>query len=327
MMHWLHLDGLSLLDPWFLAVIPLALLAWWWRAATPRAAVPTAAIALFAAAGRTWRQRFLWLPAVAKAMAAICLAVALARPVERDVVPLREEGIDIVLAVDLSSSMLYEDMDSQKAIARITAAREHASAFAKARVHDRVGLVAFARFAELRCPPTLDEEALGAFLNALTTVEQGGEEDATAIGTGLAKAVAVLQKSSAKSKLVVLLTDGQNNIDDIPPQEAAKLAKDAGVRVHTIGLGNGVPLPFGGFQPIDFRDLKAIAATTGGEFFQPKSDKDLAKVYAKIDELEKVSLEDPRFRTVDRFEWPLAAGLLCLLFALLAEVLVFRRAP
>jgi Ca-activated chloride channel family protein len=318
--------GVTLLDPWFLAVIPLALLAAWWRARTPRAALPTAAIALFAEAGTTWRHRCAWLPAAAKVLAALCLATALARPVQRDVMPLHEEGIDIVLVVDLSSSMRTRDMDDAETIDRITAAREHAIAFAKARSHDRVGLVVFGHYAELRCPLTLDEDALQAFLRALVTYEPGTEEDRTAIGTGVAKAVQLLRKSDAKSKVVVLLTDGQNNVDDILPRDAAKLAKDDGVRVHTIALGKGEPTPYG-YQPLDFRELRAIAALTGGKFFQPKSSADLAAVYERIDELEKVKLEDPRYRTVDRFEWPLAAGLLCLVLALASEVLLFRRTP
>lgn len=326
MMQWLGLEGFTLLDPWFLLVIPLALLAGWWRWRTPRAALPTASSALFAGAPATWRQRFAWLPLAGKLLAAGLLAVALARPIEREVVPLQEQGIDIVVVVDTSSSMNIPDMDAAAKVRRMDAARLRAEEFAAAREHDRVGFVAFARYAELRCPLTLDEQALRAFLKALDTVPEGSELDGTAIGTALTKAVAVLQKSSSKSRVVVLLTDGENTVHDIAPADGAKLAKDAGIRVHTIGLGNGTPTPFG-FQPLDFRELRAIATTTGGQFFQPKSDQDLAEVYARIDELEKVELEDPRYRTVDRFEWPLAAGLLALLVALLADVLVFRRTP
>ncbi len=322
----LGLDGMALLDPWFLAAIPVALLAAWWRARTPRAALPTASVQLFAGLQPTWRQRCAWLPAAGKLLAACCLAVALARPVERDVLPLREQGIDIVLLVDVSSSMENADMDDAGELRRMDAARQRAEAFAAARTHDRVGLVAFARFAELRCPLTMDEQALGAFLRVLDTVPRGSELDLTGIGTALVKAVQVLQQSDAKSKVVVLLTDGEETSHEIAPQDGAKLAQDAGVRVHTIGLGNGVRTAFG-YQPLDFGELRAIAKTTGGRFFQPRSDEDLAAVYERIDELEKVELEDPRYRTVDRFEWPLGAGLAVLLLALLAEVLVFRRTP
>ena len=317
---------LMLLDPVFLLVIPAALLVALWRVLRPRAALPTAAASLFAGLAPTLRQRCAGLPLLGKVLAAICLGVALARPVQREVVPIREQGIDIVLVIDLSSSMKIEDMSETAAVRRIDAARQRAMEFAAARKNDRVGLVAFARYAELRCPPTLDEQALAAFLRAVDMVPEGSELDATAIGTGLAKAVAVLQKSQAKSRVVVLLTDGQNNVGDILPDDAAKLAKDAGIRVHTIGLGNGQPM-FDRFVPLDYTELRTIAETTGGQFFQPKSDEDLAAVYARIDELEKSELEDPRFRTVDRFTWPLGLGLALLLVALLGEALLFRRLP
>jgi Ca-activated chloride channel family protein len=266
------------------------------------------------------------LPQAGRIAAAVALTVALARPVQREVAPVREQGIDIVLTVDTSSSMRIPDMRADERYTRMDAARERAQQFAAARVRDRVGLVAFARYGELRCPPTLDERALAAFLAALETVPEGTELDGTAIGTAVAKAVQVLQKSDAKSRVVVLLTDGENTVEDILPADGAKLAKDAGVRVHTIGLGNGMPTPFG-FQAPDFRDLKEIAQVTGGEFFQPKSDEDLAAVYARIDELETSELADPRYRTIDRFAWPLGIGIVLLVLAVLLDVLVVRRVP
>lgn len=321
-----EVKGITLLDPWFLLLVPLVLLAAAWRRFRPRAALPTAAVSLFAGIAPTWRQRFVNAPLLVQTLAGICLAVALARPVEREVMPLREQGIDIVLAIDTSGSMGTPDMDREVPVRRMDAARDRAEDFAAKRTHDRVALVTFGRYAELRCPPTLDEKALAAFLRAVDTVPPGSPLDGTAIGMALAKAVQVLQKSEAKSKVVVLLTDGLNNAGDILPLDAAKLAKDQGVRVHTIGLGNGEP-GFARFLPIDFGDLKEIAKITGGEFFQPKSDQDLAAVYARIDAMEKVELDDPRYRSADRFEWPLAIGLSLLLAALFAEVLLFRRVP
>lgn len=321
-----ELWGITLLDPWLLLAAPLVLVAGWYRAATKRAAVPTASAALFADLPRTLRRRLAFVPLAGKVLAGLLLAVALARPVERQLVPLRDEGIDIVLVVDTSSSMEQQDMREDVAYRRMDAARERAEEFAAARVHDRVGLVAFARFAELRCPPTLDEQALGAFLRALDTVPVGSEFDATAIGTALAKAVDVLDSSDARSKVVILLSDGENNVFDITPKDAAKLAKDAGVRVHTIGLGRGLPRALG-FVPLEFEALKLIAEETGGTFQQAVDDRALAGVYERIDAMEKVAREDPRYRTVDRFEWPLGLGLLALLVAILCEVLVVRRVP
>jgi Ca-activated chloride channel family protein len=327
MIGTLTIGDYTLLDPWFLLAIPLAVLAALWRALRPRAALPTAAVALFAGIPPTLRQRLAGLPLLGKLLAAICLCLALARPVQREVVPIRDEGIDLLLVVDTSSSMQIDDMSDVLSLRRMDAARARAEAFGKARSRDRVGLVAFARYAELRCPPTLDEAALGAFLRVLDTVPPNSEIDGTAIGTALAKGVQVLAKSKAKARVIVLLTDGENTVADILPADGGKLAKDAGIRVHAIGLGKGQPTPFGGFQPLDFRELRAIAESTGGQFFQPKSDEDLAKVYERIDELEKSELEDPRYRLVDCFPLPLACGLALLLAALLAEVLLFRRVP
>lgn len=325
-MNW-EFFGVTLLDPWFLLAIPLAGLAVLWRALRQRAALPTASVGLLRGAPRTLRQQFGWLPLFGKLLAAICLGVALARPVDREVVPIREEGIDILLVVDTSSSMTVDDMkQTERGLRRMDAARARAEEFAAARKRDRVGLVAFAKYAELRCPLTLDEEALGAFLRVLDNVPEGSPLDGTAIGTAVAKSVQVLADSEARSKVVILLTDGDTTIHDILPEDGARLAKDAGIRVHTIGLGHGQLTPFG-FRALDFGDLRMIAETTGGEFFEPKTDDDLAAVYARIDELEKSELEDPRYRTVDRFELPLAAGLALLLLALLVEVTLFRRVP
>lgn len=316
----------TLLDPWLLLLAPLALAAGWWRLRVRAAAVPTAALSLFAGITPTLRQRCAWLPLLLRVLAALALTVALARPVVREVVESTAQGIDLVLVVDLSSSMTMEDMSEQQAMSRMAAARQRAEEFALARTADRIGLVTFSRFAELRCPPTLDEQALAAFLRGLDTVPPNSELDGTAIGTGLAKAVAVLQKSKAKSRVVVLLSDGETTVADIKPEDAAKLAADAGVRVHTIGLGQGVPTPFG-MQRLGFGDLKQIAEHTGGKFFQPTSDRDLAAVYEAIDALEKTELAEARYRTSDRFELPLLLGLVLLWLALLLDALWLRRTP
>ena len=320
------LFGFTLLDPWFLLAAPLFLAAMWLRATTRRAALPTASARLFVGLHKTMRQRVAWLPLSLKLFAGLSLTLALARPVQRDLVELREDGIDIVLVVDSSSSMLQEDMRANDSYRRMDAARDRAMEFAAARKHDRVGLVAFGRYAELRCPPTLDEDALAAFLRVLDTLPRGSELDATAIGTALAKAVQVLDTSDAKSRVVVLLSDGQNNVHDIEPEDAAKLAKDKGIRVHTIGLGHGQQSVFG-FRELSFAELKLIAETTGGEFFAARTDADLAAVYARIDEMETSERQDPRYRTVDHFEWPLGAGLLLLVLAVLFETLIVRRVP
>lgn len=319
-------NGITLLDAGFLLLLPLLALAVLWRLRRPRAALPTACALLFDDAPRTLRQRLAFVPLLARALAGACLIVALARPVERELVPLADEGIDILLVVDTSSSMLAEDMRPGQTYRRIDAARDRALEFAAARSHDRVGLLSFARFAELRCPLTLDEAALAAFLRVLETVPVGSDFDNTAIGVAVMKAVDVLAASEAESRVVVLLSDGENLMREILPEEAAAAAADAGIRVHTIGLGTGVSTPFG-LQPLRFDALRTIAEATGGEFFRARDDDSLAEVYDRIDALETTEREDPRFRTVDCFHVPLGIGLALLLFAVLIEAVWLWRVP
>ncbi len=324
---WLEVAGYTLLDPWFLLGLPLVLVLTALRRARPRAALPAAQTAWFAQLPATLRVRCVHVPLRLMCLAGCVLVVALARPVRREIVPQHEEGIDIVMVVDTSSSMKIDDMEQRTGLRRIDAARQRALEFATRRPNDRIAFVAFARFAELRCPPTLDEKALAMFLAAVDIVPEQTELDGTAIGVAIAKAVQVLSKSTAKSKVVVLLSDGENTVtDSIDVDDAIKLASDAGVRIHTIGLGHGQLTPFG-FQELDFAALKQAAVRTHGQFFAAKTDADLADVYAEIDRLEKSELDDPRYRVVDGFEWPLGLGLAVLLLALLLEVAWIRGVP
>lgn len=318
-------SGWSLLDPWFLAlVVPLAavVLARWRR---PRAALPVATLHGFDDLPRSLRERLVHLPAVFTVLGALALILAVARPVAREVLPMRELGVDILMVLDRSSSMLAPDMDT-RGKTRMDAARENALAFAKARKSDRLGLLTFARFPELTCPPTLDQEALGAFILGVETVTPRSAEDGTAIGVALAEASAVLAKSDAKSKVVVCLSDGEQTVNDIEYEAGAKLCKDAGARVHTIGLGAG-ERSFLGVQEPQFTALRKAAEITDGKFFRARSAEDLAEVYAEIDKLEKVEIEDPRYRTTDHFHWPLAIGAALLVLGLLLELTWLRRLP
>lgn len=322
-----EIGGWTLLDPWFLLAVPVAVLVWLHRLWRPRAALPAASAQLLEGLPRTLRARMVHAPAAGKVLACCLLGIALARPVQREVLPLREEGVDIMLVLDVSSSMTLQDMEQGSDLRRVDAARQRAMAFAAARVTDRVGLVTFARFPELVCPLTLDEDALAVFLRQIDTVPQQSALDGTDIGSALAKAVDLLDDGEAASKVVVMLTDGETTYRVIQPLDAAQMAEDAGIRVHTIGLGNGVPSPFGGMQAPDFREIEKVAEVTGGRFFRARSDADLEQVYEEIDRLEKVPLEDPRYRTMDAFALPLLAGLGVLLLALLLEFLWIREAP
>jgi Ca-activated chloride channel family protein len=156
-------------------------------------------------------------------------------------------------------------------------------------------------------------------------------ENMTGIGVALAKATTLLERSTATSKVIVFLSDGENNVPDIDPEQAAKLAKDAGISVHCIGVGRGQVIedPFFGrrvFRP-EFKGLKAIAKITDGQFHAATSGDELGEVYAVIDELEKIELEDPRFRTVELFVYPFLLGALLFLLQLLVEFLWILRVP
>ncbi len=319
-----------LLDPWFLLALPLVWLMFVWRVLRPRAALPTADVAMLGGLPRTLRARLRALPLVFQVLALSALTLALSRPVTRDVMSLREMGVDIVLLVDVSSSMRAPDMNDDNTRSRVSAAREKALEFAKARTSDRVGLVAFARYPELRCPLTLDQAALAAFLKDVEAVYPQTEEDGTGIGIALAKAVKLLEQSEARSRVVVLLSDGEETVGTIMPDEAAKLAKDADVRVHTIGIGKPrVIQTFLGPQriPVDFSALEGIAKTTGGRFFAAADADELEQVYAVIDQMEKVELQDPRYRTVDWFLYPLVAAASLLVLAILLEFAWIRGLP
>ena len=319
----------ALFDPWFLLGIPLAWSLFVWRVFRAQAALPTASTQLLEALPKSLRARLWYTPLVLQALALSALTVALARPVTRDVLTLRGRGVDIVLVLDVSSSMLAPDMEPVRVVSRIEAARIRAIEFARNRVQDRVGLLTFARYPELRCPLTLDQEVLATFIRQVETVPNRSQEDGTGIGAALAKAVTLFEDSGAASKIVVLLSDGENNLDEILPEDAAGLARDAGVVVYCIGLGGVSSLESvrRRVAPPQFTSLNTLARQTGGRFFAARSSEDLRDVYARIDEMEKTELEDPRFRTVDQFVVPLAIGAILLLLQVLFEFGWIRRVP
>ncbi len=321
---------MTLLDPWFLAALPVVWLMFCWRLLRPRAALPTANVAVMSRLPRTLRTRLRALPLVFQVLALSALTVALSRPVTRDVMPMREMGVDIVLLVDVSSSMRATDMNDANTKTRVASAREKALQFARARTNDRVGLVTFARYPELRCPITLDQEALAVFLKDVKAFHPQSEEDGTGIGIALSKAVQLLEDGEAESRVVVLLSDGEETIGTIMPDEAAKLAKDADVRVHTIGIGKPRMIrTFLGTQmiPVDFSALEGIAKTTGGRFFAAADAGELEQVYEVIDQMEKVELEDRRYRTIDWFMVPLLAAAGLLVLAMILEFGWIRGLP
>jgi Ca-activated chloride channel family protein len=271
-----------------------------------------------------------WLVVVDVAALAL-LAWALARPVERVALPRHLSGIDVVLCLDVSSSMAADDLAPGRT--RLDVVKDAAARFIDARASDRIGLVHFARFPDVVCPPTLDHQALAGFLGALRRVEADGPEDLTGIGTAVARTAQVLRSSTAKSKVVVLLTDGEENVateqapDEIGPARAAKLCQELGVRVYTIAAGIGKRRADGQWAELDTSAVRALAESTGGGFFEARDAGAIDLVFSTIDGLEKVEFEEPRYELRDRFVPILLVALALLVAARLARSTALEVLP
>jgi Ca-activated chloride channel family protein len=211
----------------------------------------------------------------------------------------------------------------------LAAARE----FVARRAGDRIGLVTFARYPDVICPPTPDHRSLQSMLGAVEQVEADGEEDATGIGMAVARCALLLRASAARSKVVVLLTDGEENVarpdlpEEITPLEAARLCAEHGVRVYSIAAGIGRRGPDGAWLELDTGPVRAVAEQTGGAFFAARDADALSRVYAVIDELERSAFAEPRFRYADRFAGFLAVGLALWLLGRGAGALLWTAVP
>lgn len=243
------------------------------------------------------------------------------------------EGIDIVLALDISSSMLAMDFQPD----RLQAAKDVASEFVRGRPNDRIGLVVFAGESFTQCPITTDHSVV---LRAIDELKSGLVEDGTAIGMGLATAVDRLKDSDSRSKVVILLTDGDNNKGKIDPKTAGQIASSLNIRVYTIGVGTKgmAPYPmrdaFGHVSPqrikvtINEELLEYIATTTGVSYYRATDNKSLENIFAKIDELEKTRIEIASFQKYSERFLPFALIALCLLFLeKVFEYLIFKPYP
>ena len=271
---------------------------------------------------------------VLRVIALGALIVAFARPqtgVTSETVT--AEGIDIVLAIDVSSSMLAEDLEPN----RLEAAKAVAADFVMGRRNDRIGLVVFAGQAFTQVPLTLDYSVVTDLLGQM---EVGMIEDGTTVGMGLATAVKRLQASDAESKVVVLLTDGRSNTGEIGPVTAARMAQALGVKVYTIGAGSRgtarVPVddPILGRRyvnlqvDVDEPTLQEIAELTGGRYFRAADTESLAEIYREIDEMETTEIEVQNFTSYgELFHYPLAAGLLLLVLEVGLGQTVLRKLP
>lgn len=283
----------------------------------------------------SWKEKALkWIP-ILRYVALASLIIALARPqktLTEEVV--KAEGIDIILAIDLSSSMLARDFDPD----RLTVSKEVAARFVDKRVHDRIGLVVFAGDSFTQTPLTTDHNILKDFL---ANLECGMLDDGTAIGMGLATAANRLKDSKSKSKVIILLTDGVNNSGYIKPLTAAEIAKEYDMRVYTIGVGstgaalspinrqNNGKFIFGMSKVnIDEKLLAEISEMTGGKYYRATDEAKLEQIYSQIDLLEKTEMEVNVFkRYKDIFRIPLIFGLCLLLFEFLMRQTFLRTLP
>ncbi len=311
-----RLTGYTLRDPWLLALALLVPLALWGRLHTQRPALVFSP-ASFLRRIHSLRGRLQPLPRILSVLGLLVLAFALARPAARKRVPAQVEGIDILLCLDVSSSMLARDMDGGRRT-RLEVARDAAAAFIADRPGDRVGLVTFARYPDLRCPLTLDHDALTGILARVATVDSEGPEDATGIGAAVSRAAQVLRSGGGRSRVVILLTDGEENVavsgaaDEIPPAHAAQLAERLGVRVYAIAAGVGRRGPDGKLKRIDTRPVEQMALRTGGLFQRARDANAVGAVYDRIDGLETAPIEEATFVLEDRYLLFLVLGLLLL---------------
>ena len=288
-------------------------------------------------APRSWRVTLMPLQLLLRVAVFVLLVLVLARPQTQNSWKNETiEGIDIMLAMDVSTSMLAEDLKPN----RIEAAKQVAADFIVGRPNDNIGLTIFAGEAFTQCPMTVDHASLLNLLhNVRTDIAQRLIEDGTAIGMGLANAVSRLKESKAKSKVVILLTDGSNNRGDLSPMTAAEIAKSLGIRVYTIGVGTNKVAPYpmpvaGGIQyinipvEIDTKMLNDIAAATDGNFYRATNNKELQQIYKDIDKLEKSKLNVKKYsKRYEAYQPYAIAAVILLLLEILLRITVFRRLP
>lgn len=319
-----------------LLLLLLPVIAWWYRGRyrTHYAPITMSNIAMFKGQS-SWRGKARALLPILRGLTFIFLVIALARPQrllsEENV---EADGIDIMLAIDLSSSMLAQDFEPD----RLSVAKRVAADFVQKREFDRVGLVVFSGEAFTQCPLTTDHKVIQDFLDNL---QSGLLQDGTAIGMGLATAVNRLKDSPAKSKTIILMTDGVNNSGYFKPEDAMALAQTLGIKVYTIGVGStGEAMsPVGrradgkyvfGLVPVEIDEalLQNIASTTGGKYYRATNNKELEQIYAEIDRLEKsrIDVTSIKRRSETFANWVLMA--LCLVaLELLLRYTIFRTIP
>lgn len=289
-------------------------------------------------APKSWRIRIVNLPMLLRCITFVLIVIILARPQTHNSWDNKSvDGIDIMLSMDVSTSMLAEDLKPN----RIEAAKDVAAEFIAGRPNDNIGLTIFAGEAFSQCPMTTDHSSLLNLLQNVRTdiAARGLIQDGTAVGMGLANAVSRLKDSQAKSKVVILLTDGSNNMGDLSPMTAAQIAKSLDIRVYTIGVGTNKVAPYpmpvaGGVQyvnipvEIDTQTLSDIAVTTQGNFYRATNNRQLKQIYKDIDKLEKTKMNVKKFSKRYEAYQPFAiAAIFSLLLEILLRNTILRRIP
>ncbi len=318
---------------WGLIIVPFLIGLYIYRQKRGYSSLRLSSLNALSNAPVSWKNYFRHLPFILRIIGISGLIIVLARPQSTSSWEnIETEGIDIVLALDISGSMLAEDFKPN----RLEASKDVAMEFIAGRPNDRMGLVVFSGESFTQCPLTTDHAVL---MNLFKDIKSGMIEDGTAIGLGLANAVSRLKDSKAKSKVIILLTDGVNNQGEIAPVTAAEIAETFGIRVYTVGVGSlgTAPYPFKtsyGVQyqnievKIDEEVLQEIARMTDGRYFRATNNQKLKDIYQEIDALEKSKIEVREFsrKTEEYLRWAIIAGLILLLEALL-RITLFKNNP
>jgi Ca-activated chloride channel family protein len=330
------MNGISFKNPefFYLFLLLIPMIAWYiWKQKKAGASIQFSSDMGFARIPMSWKYYFRHSVFVLFLMSLSMLIVVLARPQSSNSWQnVTTEGIDIVIALDISSSMLAMDFQPN----RIEAAKNVATEFISGRPNDKIGLVIFSGESFTQCPLTTDHATV---INLFRNIESGMIEDGTAIGNGLATAVSRLKESTAISKVIILLTDGVNNRGEIAPVTAAELAKTFGIRVYTVGIGTIGTAPYPMQTPfgVQVRDMKVdideptlmkIAETTDGKYFRATNNNKLAEIYKEIDKLEKSKIDVKEYskKEEEYMKYALAAALF-LIIGLFLKSTIFRNIP
>ncbi|MDR1406609.1 MAG: VWA domain-containing protein [Tannerella sp.] len=322
----------------YMLLLLIPLIGWYvWKMRKNNASLQISSSHAFEAPGTTTLKVYLrHLPFVLRTMAIACLIVVLARPQStNNWQSATTEGIDIMLAMDISGSMLAEDLKPN----RLEAAKNVAASFINGRPTDNIGLVVFAGESFTQCPLTTDHTILLNLFNDININMISMLTDGTAIGRGLANAVSRIKDSQAKSKVIILLTDGSNNRTEIAPVTAAEIANTFGIRVYTIGVGTKgeAPYPFRTANGIIYRNipveideaaLQQIATITGGQYFRATNNTSLREIYSEIDRMEKTKISVQEYsKKQEEYKYLALAVFGLLLLEILLRYTLFRKIP